>query len=142
MTMNTFTSSVLALIVGAMLVLTSACAPGPAYEMDATDRTPAAVGELDVDEDDSQNLRLDLAVSHLPPPERLDANLSTYVVWLRPSGEERYINLGALQINEDREAQLQATTPFRNFDLFVTAEESARTEQPSEVVVLQRRIDY
>lgn len=102
--------------------------------------TPAATGEVAVERDNNNNVVVQLDVEHFPPPELLANDLTTYVVWVRPQGQESYQNMGQLQIGEDRSAKTSFITPYDRFDLIVTAEASSRETSPSEHVIIQSRV--
>lgn len=128
-----------ALMLSAGMVFASGCF-ATSYQMVPADRTPAAAGEVEVAEED-ENIKLEVEISHVPPPSSLGAGLRTYVVWMKPAASQQHINLGAIKIGDDRSGELETTTPYREFDLFVTAEPSAQVETPGDRVVLSRKID-
>jgi uncharacterized protein YceK len=111
------------------------------FQLESGKRTPAAEGTMEVTEDENDNYILDIRVAHLPEPKKLDENLTTYVVWANPVGSKgEYSNLGRLKLNEDREGRMSARTPFKDFDIIVTAEKNAAVDGPSKYVVLKKRI--
>lgn len=135
--------TIFALLVAGALTLGAGCATTTDYDLTAGQETPAATGEVKIKEDDNDNLRLNVEVDHLPNPGSLAAGLSTYVVWLEPTGADRMVNLGELRIDEDkRTGELEATTPYRNFNIYITAEETGQASQPSDRMILRRQIDY
>jgi len=120
---------------GLVTVLTSvvvcSCST-PSKPLSASNRIPAGQGSVRVRTDSNQNTTLEIAVNHLAPPDRVSLDSKTYVVWIEPIGEEsRPQNLGALSIDPNLNGRLETVTPFRSFDLFVTAEPSAITLRPS-----------
>ncbi|MFW6057749.1 MAG: hypothetical protein ACOC9W_02730 [Persicimonas sp.] len=132
-----------AVFVAGALILGAGCATTTDYDLTAGEETPAASGEVKIKEDDNNNLRLDVEVDHLPNPGNLAAGLNTYVVWLEPTGADRMVNLGQLEIDEDdRTGKLEATTPYRNFNIYITAEETGQPSQPSDRMIMRRQIDY
>lgn len=80
------------------------------------------------------NRILEVTVEHLASPERVVPNASAYLVWLQPMREEQAApqNMGVLPVNRDLKGTFRTQTPFRNFDLFVTAEPSPMVTTPSE----------
>jgi hypothetical protein len=104
--------------------------------MQASPRVPAAEGAVSVEkEGDNGNFKVDVQVKHMAPPERVAAGASSYVVWLRPlasdSKPQNPVNVGALAVNKDLEGNLTTVTPYRQFDIFVTAEPLANTTTPT-----------
>ncbi len=80
------------------------------------------------------NRTIAVTVEHLARPERLGRNASAYVVWLQPMREEQAPaqNMGVLMLDRDLKGTFRTQTPFRNFDLFVTAEPSPTVTTPSD----------
>jgi hypothetical protein len=59
---------------------------------------------------------------------------------VQPRGKDPEL-LGALRINEDLEGSLKATTPYKDFDVLVTAEDSMKPETPSSTVILKGSVE-
>jgi hypothetical protein len=104
-------------------------------------RIPAAQAEVKVKGEDNGNSRVRLQVKHLAPPSAVRPDAQSYVVWIEPAGTSRPQNLGALQVDDDREAKLDATTPYHEFNLFVTAEPSPQAQVPTGEHLLRGRVD-
>jgi len=117
---------------GALLapVLWAGCSSQP-VRLATGPEIPAAQGTVKAETTDNRNTRLDLTVRHLAPPEKIAASATTYVVWAQPVSGGQPSNLGALQINADREGRISTTTPLHDFKLFVTAEPSGQAQAPS-----------
>lgn len=126
--------------VASALLLIGGCATGSEHELSPSKQMPGASGMVTVEQDDNGNQLLNIEVSHMPPPRELDGDLSTFVAWVKPDGSERATNVGALNIGEDRTAELQTTTPHPSFALVITAETTTRASEPSNYVVLKRQI--
>ena len=129
----------MALIVGAVLVLMGCSSPA-VYQMQSGERTAGADGEMIVTMDDNGNQIVEMTVAHLPQPSQLEEQMSTYVVWLQPEGVSQRYNMGRITLNDDRTGALTFTTPFRQFDLMVTAEAEASETSPSDQVVLRQGV--
>ena len=112
----------------------------------ASPRVPAAQGAVSVKEGDNGNVKLAVSVKHMAPPERVATGASSYVVWLKPlaTGNENEApqNLGALAVNKDQEGELNTTTAYRQFDLFVTAEPEAGSTAPTGEQLLSTTIRH
>ncbi len=102
---------------------------------------PAAAGKVDVEHDRNSNTRLRIHVYHLADPDRLTPAKSSYVVWVQPAGKPA-VNVGQLRVNEDLEGTLTATTPYKTFDVFITAEDNAHADSPTGMEVLRTTIDH
>jgi hypothetical protein len=104
----------------------------PAKPLATSNLNPAGKGTVRVSEDANKNTDLAIEVKHLAPPERISADAKTYVVWLTPIDQSTGPqNVGALSVDRSLNGKLQTSTPLRSFDLFVTAEPSATTSEPS-----------
>lgn len=98
----------------------------------ASEQIPAAQGQVRVKDAGNNNTQIDLSINHLAPPQKIDAQATTFMVWAKPSSELRRAQpLGALVVDKDLQGKLTATTPYRNFEVFVTAETSSQVEDPS-----------
>ncbi len=98
---------------------------------------PAAQGKAKVEHDRNRNLVVDIEVAHLAQPTALTPPANYYVVWFQPPDKEPELQ-GALAVNpETLQGSFKTTTPYKNFDVIVTAEENARPTTPSGTVVLK-----
>ena len=128
------TKIIVATIVAAFAL--TGCA-GRSYELRPEDRTPAAMGLVKTRVDDNGNTRLEVRLRHLPPPTNLDRGLTTFVVWLRPTSDGEFRNVGQIVVNKKREGELRTTTPHGQFGVLVTAERNGDPSHPSEHVILR-----
>lgn len=101
-----------------------------------TGAAPAAEGKVITDNDRNGNTHVDVQVKHMATPQSLTPAKQTYLVWVQPRGKDPEL-LGALRVNEDLEGSLKATTPYKDFEIFVTAEDNMRPESPSSMVILK-----
>jgi len=110
---------------------------GKKYQMTADASVPAASGEVGVQADKSNgNMKVDVKVDHLAQPANLTPPENAYVVWIRPSGEEAH-KQGSLGIDKNLKGELKLVTTSKNFDVFITAEQSISVTAPSGVQILQ-----
>jgi hypothetical protein len=121
----------------AVLPLAAVGCGSPIHELRPAQRNPAAVGNIKAKADDNKNTVLDVRAEHLAPPAALDPTLSTYVVWIRPVATQEFTNVGQLLMRSDRSGRLQVTTPFPEFNVLVTAEQSGTARAPSTFVVME-----
>jgi hypothetical protein len=107
----------------------------PAAPMQASPRVPSAQGAVSVQNADNGNYKVALNVKHMAPPDKVATGASSYVVWLRPLATDSKTqppqNVGALAVNQDLEGNLTTITPYRQFDLFVTAEPVPNSTSPT-----------
>lgn len=130
--------TLVALLLAAGLVL-SAWA-GEHRMKNSSDLVPSATGKVDIDKDDNGNQRVKVRVYHLVDPEKLSPARNGYVVWVQPKGKDPEL-LGMLRVNKDWEGTLEGTTPYKNFTVFVTAEENPKPDAPSGTEILRGEID-
>lgn len=101
---------------------------------------PAARGSVKVDQDRNGNLVVHVAVKHLSPATGLTPPRSDYVVWLRPQGKPPEAQ-GQLVVNPSTlEGSFSTTTPYHQFELFITAESSPKPTVPTGPQVLHSTI--
>ena len=105
--------------------------PGSSTELATSAKVPAAQGQLSVKDAGNNNTGVELRIQHLANPYNIDRGATTFMVWAKPFAESaRVYPLGALTVNKDLSAELNATTPFKDFEVFVTAESSSQVQEP------------
>ncbi|HEX4925331.1 MAG TPA: hypothetical protein VFV50_14650 [Bdellovibrionales bacterium] len=109
--------------------------------MEVSERLPAAEGQLRADGTDNDNTKIELMVKHLATPEKLEPDATTYMVWARPSAGAPAQPLGALKVDDDLNAKLETVTPLKNFELFITAEDSPLVTDPTGEALLWTNIN-
>jgi hypothetical protein len=115
---------------------------GANFALQPGQKSPAAEGKLNVKKASGNNEKLTLKVQHLAEPSAMAPGMTTYVAWIDAGPKHPVQPLGALKVNDKkREGEIEALTPFKTFDIYVTAENSATPAKPSQYVVLQGRID-
>ncbi len=62
-----------------------------------------------------------------------------YVVWIEPPGQKPK-NLGQLQVDTNEKAELKTKTPYKRFEVFITAEGGAQVEAPHGAPVLSANV--
>ena len=101
-----------------------------------TGAAPAAEGKVITDNDRNGNTGVEVQVKHMATPQSLVPPRQTYLVWVQPRGKDPEL-LGALRVNENLEGSLRAATPYKDFEILITAEDSAKPESPSSAVILK-----
>jgi hypothetical protein len=103
------------------------------WTLSASPNVPAADGKVQVKPgkgaDNTQAITVE--VEHMAPVDKAFPGMTTYVVWVVPQGGQPPQNLGVLNIGEDLKGKLQGTTPYKTFDLLVTAEAQDHPIEPS-----------
>ncbi|HUY81018.1 MAG TPA: hypothetical protein VMU92_04780 [Acidobacteriaceae bacterium] len=113
---------------------------GKKYHMTSSADVPAAVGIVKVQNDkDNGNVKLDIKVDHLARPASLTPSADAYIVWIRPSGGEA-LKQGAIGVDKNLSGELKVETVSKDFDLFITAEQSNSVTFPSGVQVLRTHV--
>src|SRR2546427_3010122 len=106
------------------------------YHFASTKIDPSAMGDADLSKDKNGNTNVSLRVEHLAKPAMLTPPANLYLVWFQQPGSDPE-NEGQLQVGNDLRGQLKTTTPWHNFDIFVTAETDPTVKTPSDQIVLR-----
>ncbi|MBF5046230.1 hypothetical protein FGE12_27695 [Aggregicoccus sp. 17bor-14] len=124
-------------VAGVLGLALAGCGGAHSYTLKPVEHTSGASGQMKVETGENGNQRVQLKVEHLPKPSDIDGRFKTYVLWFRPSGSQDWKNMGALKLNDDRQAHIDVVTPFPKFDAQVTAEPDSTEASPTGTVVLQ-----
>jgi hypothetical protein len=112
---------------------------GKKYPMTASPSVPGARAEVEIGKDDNGNTKLKMDVQHLANLENLTPRASAYVVWLQERDGSAE-NKGQLKMDKNLKATFETSTPFKSFDVFVTAEQDSRATSPSGQEVLKATV--
>jgi len=104
---------------------------GQTYTLNASPKVPAAAGHVSVSTEKDGNHTVAIDVEHMAEPQKVFEGASTYVVWLIAPGSAP-TNIGVLPVDKDLKGSLQTKTPFKTFDVEVTAEASPAATQPTD----------
>ena len=99
------------------------------YPMTAASIVPGARATVEISKDANGNTKLKMTVQHLANPANLTPPSTGYVVWLRERNGDSE-NQGQLRMNKNLEASFETVTPYKNFEIFVTAESDFTTKGP------------
>ena len=101
---------------------------------------PAAEGRVKVTKDDNNNFSLNIKVTNLAEPSRLQPKKELYVVWLVT---ENNLTKNIGQLNSSTgffssllEGELNTVSPFKPEYVFLTAEDNAGIQYPAGPTVL------
>jgi hypothetical protein len=110
------------------------------FQMTAASSVPAATGTVKAQQaKDNGNIKLDIKVDHLARPSSLTPAADDYLVWIRPNGGEAF-KQGAIGVNKNLSGELKLETVSKDFDVFITAEQSDSVTFPSSIVVLSAHL--
>jgi hypothetical protein len=109
------------------------------YPMTAASIVPGARAEVEINKDKNGNTRVKMTVQHLANLENLTPRASAYIIWLQERGGNSE-NQGQLKMDKNLKATFETVTPFKSFDVFVTAEQDSRVKGPSGPEVLRATI--
>jgi len=109
------------------------------YPMTAASIVPGARAEVEISKDKNGNTRLKMTVQHLANLENLTPRASAYVVWLQERGGNAE-NQGQLKVDKKLKATFGTVTPFKSFEVLVTAEQDARGKSPNGPEILKATI--
>lgn len=108
--------------------------------MVADQSVPAASGTVHAERDkDNGNTKIEIKVNHLARPSNLNPSATTYLVWIRPSGGDA-VKQGAIGIDKNLKGEMHTVTVAKNFEIFITSEQSDSVTVPSAVEVLQTHV--
>jgi hypothetical protein len=97
---------------------------------------PAARGEVAVKSDKNNNYDIELQISYLAEPERLDPPKKTYVVWMT-SEDNNPINLGQIVGSSKLKVKFETVSSSKPRKIFITAEDDATIQYPGNMIVLE-----
>lgn len=120
------------------LVLAAGCA-AKTYHLTTSPTVPAAAGKVQVTTDKNGNETVKLEAEHLAKPASLTPPRSTYVVWIQRPGNDPE-NQGQMKVGDNLKGNFQTVTPYKNFDIFVTAEQDGSVKTPSGEPVLRATV--
>jgi hypothetical protein len=108
-----------------------------------SDVVPAARGSVTVKNDKNNNYVIKVKVINLAEAERLQQASNTYVVWMETE-ENTVRNLGAMKsttgfMSKKLGASFQTVTAQKPSKIFITAENNASIQYPSEAVLTTDR---
>lgn len=106
------------------------------FPLTASPSVPAAKGKVAVDKDKNGNRKVKIHVEHLAKPSALTPAETDYVVWIQARGKDAE-NRGRLHVSDKLDGELETTTPYEAFDIFVTGEENPNATSPAGPEVLR-----
>jgi hypothetical protein len=100
---------------------------------------PAARGSVTLKDDKNNNYVIKVKITNLAEAERLQQSSNTYVVWMETE-KNTVRNLGAMKsstgfMSKNLTASFQTVTSIKPTKIFVTAENNAAIQYPSEAIL-------
>jgi hypothetical protein len=114
----------------------SSCAKKTVFNTSSV--TPAARGNVKIKKDKNDNYNIELQISYLAEPERLDPPKKYYVVWMT-SDDTSAINLGQIVGTSKLKVKFETVSALKPKKIFVTAENDSSTQYPSYTMVLETK---
>ena len=100
---------------------------------------PAAQGTVSIHSGHNGNTEVDTKVKYLANPSSLTPPENVYVVWFQPQGQAA-VNEGALKVDKGLNGELKTVTPYKRFEVIVTAEKSPQVKSPTGPQVLTANV--
>lgn len=114
---------------------------GHQVRMMAGTATPGAQATITVKTSNNRNTELDVKARNLAGPSSLSPAENVYVVWIEPPGQPAQ-NEGQLRVGHNEQGELHTETPYKRFQVFITAEQNAQVQMPTGPRVLSADISH
>jgi len=131
----------LSLVFSLLIILTGVVGcvtEGPAnsapvnQKMSSNKQLSPVEGSLTVSTTPFNSNLIDLTVKNMSRPNKINPRAKAYVVWEVPSGAKmKPQSIGILTPDKFSNARLMTATPFKQFDLFITAEATNNPVAPT-----------
>jgi len=118
----------------------ASCNPPADYALVGSAYVPAAHGEIDVEKIDREQILITVTLDHLVSPEKVELGLTHYIVWFAPVGEHPLYQQALHYDAETMVGRASIPTSLREFEVQVTAENSERPNQPSDLLMASQKI--
>lgn len=101
---------------------------------------PAARGTVTVKKDNNQNYRIQIALSNLAEPGRLQPPKKTYVVWMETKDNQAknigQINTSGSLLSSKLRSSFETVSTDRPTKIFITAEKDESVQYPNDLVIM------
>ena len=136
---KSITNSIFAIAAGVLILFYfSSCARKINFQSSSV--VPAARGDVKVKKDNNNNYSIQISLSDLAEPKRLQPSKNTYVVWMETANNATK-NIG--QINSSTgflsgklKASFETVSSTKPTKIFLTAEDDASIQYPGSQVIL------
>jgi hypothetical protein len=125
-----------------MITFCNGCSSTVRYALLGTRAFPTTEGEARIEPNDDGGYEIAIEVDNLPGFDRLGAGLTTFVVWLTPTGADTPDRAGVLEVDPlTRTGTLVANTRAASLQVRVSAEPDANVTEPSEFIVVDALLE-
>ena len=98
--------------------------------------SPSTIAKAKMSADPNENTKVQFNAKHLALPWNVQGGTKVYVLWAKVP-DLATINLGQIRVAKSLKASLKALTPYKEFKLLLTAEQTPTAVAPSSTVVLE-----
>jgi hypothetical protein len=106
-------------------------------EFENSNVVPAARGDVSVKKDKNNNYNIQMELSYLAEPERLQPPKKYYVVWLASTDNQIPLNIGQIVGTSKLHVKFESVSSSKPKRIFITAEDDATKQYPSNFEVLE-----
>ena len=100
-------------------------------------QVPAARGNVTYSKDKNNNYQIQLHISYLAEPNRLQPPKTTYVVWMESDQSSNPINLGQIVGTSKLKIKFETVSSSKPKRIFITAEDDPAIRYPGSYLVLE-----
>lgn len=119
----------------ALLQMFTSCSKN--IEFENSNVVPAARGDISVKKNKNNNYNIQIEISYLAEPERLQPPKKYYVVWLSSEQNQIPLNIGQIVGTSKLHVKFESVSSSKPKRIFVTAEDDVSTQYPGQYVVLE-----
>ncbi|MFW5644946.1 MAG: hypothetical protein ACOCZL_03455 [Bacteroidota bacterium] len=109
---------------------------GTTVDFPDSDYLPAADVKAKIKKNESNIFEIKVEADHLAESERLEPSQKRYIVWVVDNDNANH-NIGELDPDKSKEAELNTMTPFEPVQLLITAEDRKNPDRPSNAVIFK-----
>jgi hypothetical protein len=111
----------------------NSCAKKIAFEKSTV--VPAARGIVKVKNDKNNNYAINVHLTYLAEPNRLEPPKHTYVVWVLTEDNVSH-NIGQIKTSNSLSVSFETVTAYKPIRILITAEDDSNVQYPSMTLVL------
>lgn len=97
--------------------------------MNGSQYAPTAMGTVLVSHDSNNNTDVEIKVKYLAHPGQLTPPAVEYVVWIQANGRQPE-NQGNLHVGKNLDGDFKTVTPYKDFKVLITAQDSPQAQMP------------
>ncbi len=110
------------------------------YALVGSADVPSVHGDVRIEKIDRDQLLVTVQLDELPPPSKIEAGLTHYVLWFIGSGEDPERQTALEYDAEALVGRASVPTSLRDFEMRVTAENTPEPNTPSFLLVASQQI--